>query len=180
MIKWSRSKIKAGLKQIQVFARFVFQPQKPANHQNPFNINLLPQHYPHNHLLTSFLCPYAARWRMQMENIFINGDGNPMTKATAEGRLYNHSPRLASLPGVRVRKKNLPPKSGCINHGKYFSELSQRHRNHPREVVRPQVVANLRHASVSLRVPGTEECRRSATMVVVAMVLGVSTTALRR
>ena len=49
---------------------------------------------------------------------FYQRGGNPMTKATAEGRLYNHSPRLASLPGVRVRKKNLPPKSGCINHGK--------------------------------------------------------------
>ncbi|HAM94800.1 MAG TPA: hypothetical protein DCP86_04715 [Porphyromonadaceae bacterium] len=61
---------------------------------------------------------------MQMENVFINGDGNSMTKATAEGRLYNHSPRLASQPGVRERKKNLPPKSGCINHEKYFSEKS--------------------------------------------------------
>ena len=36
-------------------------------------------------------------------------------EATAEGRLYNHSPRLASLPGVRVRKNNLPPKCGCRN-----------------------------------------------------------------
>ena len=31
---------------------------------------------------------------------------------------------LARLPGVMVRKNNLPPKSGCINHGKYFSEKS--------------------------------------------------------
>ena len=54
------------------------------------------------------------------------GDGNPMAKATAEGRLYNHSPRLACLPGVSCGRINLPPKSGCINHGKYFSKLSQR------------------------------------------------------
>ena len=54
------------------------------------------------------------------------GDGNSMTKATAEGRLYNHSPRLACLPGVSCGRINLPPKSGCINHGKYFSKLSQR------------------------------------------------------
>ncbi|MEE0624704.1 MAG: hypothetical protein UDG88_01420 [Muribaculaceae bacterium] len=32
--------------------------------------------------------------------------------------------------------------------------MSQRHRNHPWEAVPPQVVANLRHASVLLRVPG--------------------------
>ena len=32
--------------------------------------------------------------------------------------------------------------------------MSQRHRNHLWEAVRPQVVTNLRHASVSLRVPG--------------------------
>ena len=25
--------------------------------------------------------------------VFINGDGNPQMEATAEGRLYNHSPR---------------------------------------------------------------------------------------
>ena len=37
---------------------------------------------------------------MLMENGFINGDGNPQMKATAEGRLYNHSPRLACLPGA--------------------------------------------------------------------------------
>ena len=29
-----------------------------------------------------------------------DGDGNQKAKATAEGRLYNHSPRLACLPGV--------------------------------------------------------------------------------
>ena len=62
---------------------------------------------------------------MPMDGGFINGDGNSMTKATAEGRLYNHSPRLACLPGVRAERINLPPKSGCINHGKYFSKLSQ-------------------------------------------------------
>ena len=67
----------------------------------------------------------TARWRIPMDGGFINGDGNPMTKATAEGRLYNHSPRLACLPGVRAERINLPPKSGCINHGKYFSKLSQ-------------------------------------------------------
>ena len=49
-----------------------------------------------------------------------------MTKATAEGRLYNHSPRLACLPGVSCGRINLPPKSGCINHVEYFSKLSQR------------------------------------------------------
>ena len=32
--------------------------------------------------------------------IFGDGDGNQKAKATAEGRLYNHSPRLACLPGV--------------------------------------------------------------------------------
>ena len=53
-----------------------------------------------------------------MDGGFINGDGNPQMEATAEGRLYNHSPRLASLPGVSCEKINLPPKSGCINHGK--------------------------------------------------------------
>ena len=50
--------------------------------------------------------------------VFINGDGNPQMEATAEGRLYNHSPRLACLPGVSCERINLPPKSGCINHGK--------------------------------------------------------------
>ena len=60
------------------------------------------------------------------EGCFFKGDGNPQMEATAEGRLYNHSPRLASLPGVSCGRINLPPKSGCINHGKYFSKLSQR------------------------------------------------------
>ena len=36
--------------------------------------------------------------------VFINGDGNPQMEATAEGRLYNHSPRLACLPGGQLRK----------------------------------------------------------------------------
>ena len=71
-------------------------------------------------------CDALRRWRMSMENGFINGDGNSMTKATAEGRLYNHSPRLACLPGVSCGRINLPPKSGCINHVEYFSKLSQR------------------------------------------------------
>ena len=53
------------------------------------------------------------------------GNGNPRMEATAEGRLYNNSPRLACLPGVSCRRIDLPPKSGCINHGKYFSKLSQ-------------------------------------------------------
>ena len=37
--------------------------------------------------------------------VFINGDGNPQMEATAEGRLYNHSPRLASLPGVSCGRR---------------------------------------------------------------------------
>ena len=65
----------------------------------------------------------TARWRIPMDGGCING--NPKMEATAEGRLYNHSPRLACLPGVRAERINLPPKSGCINHGKYFSKLSQ-------------------------------------------------------
>ena len=75
-------------------------------------------------------CDALRRWRMPMENGFINGNGNPKMEATAEGRLYNHSPRLACLPGVSCERINLPPKSGCLNHGKYFSKLSQpsRHR----------------------------------------------------
>ncbi len=40
----------------------------------------------------------------------------PMGEATAEGRLYNRSPRLACLPGVGCRMRDLPPKSGCINY----------------------------------------------------------------
>ena len=63
----------------------------------------------------------ACEWRM----VLSMGDGNPQMKATAEGQLYNHSPRLACLPGVSCGRINLPPKSGCINHGKYFSKLSQ-------------------------------------------------------
>ena len=39
-------------------------------------------------------------WRMPMWGGFCDGDGNQKAKATAEGRLYNHSPRLACLPGV--------------------------------------------------------------------------------
>ena len=39
-----------------------------------------------------------------------------MGEATAEGRLDNCSPRLACLPGVGCRRRNLPPKSGCINY----------------------------------------------------------------
>ena len=35
-------------------------------------------------------------------------------EATAEGRLYNNSPRLACLPGGRAERINLPPKDGCI------------------------------------------------------------------
>ena len=36
-----------------------------------------------------------------MDGGFINGDGNPKTEATAEGRLYNHSPGwLAYLGSV--------------------------------------------------------------------------------
>ena len=44
-------------------------------------------------------------------------DSGSVAEATAEGRLYNHSPRLACLPGVRCGMRNLPPKSGCINQG---------------------------------------------------------------
>ena len=32
--------------------------------------------------------------------VFCDGDGNQKAMATAEGWLYNHSPRLACLPGV--------------------------------------------------------------------------------
>ena len=73
-----------------------------------------------------FFCDAPHRWRIPMDGGFINGDGNPKMEATAEGRLYNHSPRLACLPGGSCGRINLPPKSGCINHGKYFSKLSQR------------------------------------------------------
>ena len=37
-------------------------------------------------------------------------------RVTAEGRLDNCSPRLARLPGVGCRMRDLPPKSGCINY----------------------------------------------------------------
>ena len=47
------------------------------------------------------------RWRCtaplahaDVGRFFCDGDGNQKAKATAEGRLYNHSPRLACLPGV--------------------------------------------------------------------------------
>ena len=77
-----------------------------------------------------FFCdaPHVGAYRWMV--VLSTGDGNPMTKATAEERLYNHSPRLACLPGGSCGRINLPPKSGCINHGKYFSKLSQpsRHR----------------------------------------------------
>ena len=53
----------------------------------------------------------TTRWRIPMDGGFINGDGNPQMEATAEGRLYNHSPRLACLPGGRAERINLPPKS---------------------------------------------------------------------
>ena len=39
-----------------------------------------------------------------------------MGETTAEGRLYNRSPRLACLPGVSCDGGDLPPKSGCINY----------------------------------------------------------------
>ena len=39
-----------------------------------------------------------------------------MGETTAEGRLYNRSPRLACLPGASCDGGNLPPKSGCINY----------------------------------------------------------------
>ena len=34
------------------------------------------------------------------ETVFCDGDGNQKAMATAEGRLCNHSSRLACLPGV--------------------------------------------------------------------------------
>ena len=47
-----------------------------------------------------FDAPHVVAYRWMV--VLSMGDGNPMAKATAEGRLYNHSPRLASLPGVRA------------------------------------------------------------------------------
>ena len=44
-----------------------------------------------------------CRWRIPMWGGFCDGDGDQKAKATAEGRLYNHSPRLACLPGVGRR-----------------------------------------------------------------------------
>ena len=118
-------------------------------------------------------CDAPRRCRIPMENGFFDaphvvayrwmvvlsmGDGNPMAKATAEGRLYNHSPRLACLPGVSCEKINLPPKSGCINHGKYFSKLSQR----------PAIGSGVPPAREMGRMRSayrvTEKSRRSATM----------------
>ena len=32
--------------------------------------------------------------------VFINGDGNPQMEATAEGRLYNHSPGWLAYLGA--------------------------------------------------------------------------------
>ena len=54
-----------------------------------------------------FFAMHCARWRIPMDGGFINGDGNPQMEATAEGRLYNHSPRLACLPGVSCGRINL-------------------------------------------------------------------------
>ena len=51
-----------------------------------------------------------------MTAFFSNGDGDSVAMATAEGRLYNCSPRLACLPGVGCGRRQLPPKSGCINY----------------------------------------------------------------
>ena len=107
----------------------------------------------------------TARWQIPKDGGFINGDGNPQMEATAEGRLYNHSPRLACLPGVRARKKNLPPKSGCINQGKYLSKLSQR----------PAIGSGVPPAREMGRMRSayrvTEKCRRSATMYVAMVFL---------
>lgn len=47
----------------------------------------------------------AARWSWQT-----------MGETTAEGRLYNRSPRLACLPGASCIMRDLPPKGGCINY----------------------------------------------------------------
>ncbi len=52
--------------------------------------------------LRRFSCDGDAprHWRMPMWGGFCDGDGNQKAMATAEGRLCNHSPRLACLPGV--------------------------------------------------------------------------------
>lgn len=47
----------------------------------------------------------AARWSRQT-----------MGDTTAEGRLYNRSPRLACLPGASCIMRDLPLKGGCINY----------------------------------------------------------------
>ena len=47
----------------------------------------------------------AARWSRQT-----------MGETTAEGRLYNRSPRLACLPGASCIMRDLPPNGGCINY----------------------------------------------------------------
>ena len=44
----------------------------------------------------------AYRWMA----VFINGDGNPMTKATAEGRFFPM--------GMAICRWRQPPKDGCI------------------------------------------------------------------
>ena len=111
---------------------------------------------------------------MPMDGGFINGNGNSMTKATAEGRLYNHSPRLACLPGVSCGRINLPPKSGCINHGIYFSKLSHPSRH------RWWRTSGTRDGKDALCVPGYGKVPSLRDDVDVAMVLGISTTALRR
>ena len=52
-----------------------------------------------------FFCdaPHVGAYRWMV--VLSTGDGNPMTKATAEERLYNHSPRLACLPGVSCGRR---------------------------------------------------------------------------
>ena len=57
----------------------------------------------------------GGRWRMATAEGRLWGWGM-MGEATAEGRLDNCSPRLARLPGVGCRMRDLPPKSGCINY----------------------------------------------------------------
>ena len=39
--------------------------------------------------------------------VFINGNGNPRMEATAEGRLYNHSPRWLAYLGSVAKDLNL-------------------------------------------------------------------------